>query len=114
MNNYFFRIAMAARARGFAVTPLRNKRPFLHAWNRHPLTMETEIMTAAKEYPTCDVGLVMKRKVGEPFAVDIDSPGVIERMETGQKLPETYMAWTKPRTAPYKRHIFFRHTPYSC
>jgi hypothetical protein len=115
IHNYFLRIAMAARARGFAVTPLRDKRPFLHAWNRHPLATETEIRIAAKEYPTSDVGVVLKRKVGEPFVVDIDSPGVIERTEeeTGNKLPETYTVLSRPQTAPYKRHIFFRHTHYS-
>ena len=114
-DNYFFNVAMAARARGFLVTPLRDKRPFLHAWNRHPLTTETEIRIAAKEYPTCDVGLVLKRRVGEPFVVDIDSPGVIERMEreTGKTLPETYTVLSRPGTAPYKRHIFFRHTKHS-
>jgi len=114
--NYFFKIAMAARARGFVVTPLRDKRPFLHAWNKHPLTTETEIRTAAKEYPACDVGLVMKREVGEPFAIDIDGPNVIERMEheTGKTLPATYTVLTRPVTAPYKRHIFLRHTHYSC
>lgn len=115
-DNHFFTIASAAHARGFAVTPLRDKRPFLHAWNKHPLVTETEILTAAKEYPTCDVGLVLKRGVGEPFAVDIDSPGVIERMEqdTQIKLPETYTVLSRPETALYKRHIFFRHTQYSC
>jgi hypothetical protein len=114
-DNYFFKVAMAARARGFVVTPLRDKRPFLPAWNKHPLTTETEIRTAAKEYPKCDVGVVLKRKVGEPFAIDVDVPGVIERMEqeTGNTLPQTYTVWTKPETAPYKRHIFFRHTAYS-
>src|SRR5450755_649985 len=114
-DNYFFKVAMAARARGFAVTPLRDKRPFIHAWNRHPLTTETEIRTAAKEYQTCDVGVVLKREVGEPVVVDIDSPGVIERMEreTGKTLPETYTVLSRPETAPYKRHIFFRHTKYS-
>jgi bifunctional DNA primase/polymerase-like protein len=61
-GNYFFKVAIAARARGFGVTPLRDKSPFLHAWNKHPLTTETEIRTAAKEYPTCDVGVVLKRK----------------------------------------------------
>lgn len=115
-DNYFFTVAMAARNRGFAVTPLRDKRPFLHAWNRHPLTTETEIRTAAKEYPVCDVGLVMKRGVGEPFAIDIDSPGVIERLEreTQMTLPETYTVLSRPKTAPHRRHIFFRHTQYSC
>jgi len=114
-DNYFLSIAMAARARGFVITPLRDKRPFLPAWNRHPLTTETEIRTAAKEYPACDVGLVMKRKVGEPFAIDIDTPGVIERMEreTEIALPETYTVLSRPVTAPHKRHIFFRHTQYS-
>jgi Bifunctional DNA primase/polymerase, N-terminal len=107
MNNYFFSIAMAARARGFAITPLRDKRPFVLAWNKHPLMTETEIRTAAKEYPTCDVGVVLKRRVGEPFAIDIDVPGVIERMEheTGRALPATYTVLTKPETAPHKRHV---------
>jgi len=114
-DDYFLRVALAARSRGFPVTPLRDKRPFLPAWNRQPLTTETEIRTAAKEYPTCDVGLVMKRKVGEPFAIDVDSPGVIERLEreTQMTLPETYTVLSRPVTAPYKRHIFFRHTEYS-
>ena len=114
-SNYFFTVAMAARNRGFAVTPLRDKRPFLPAWNKHPLVTETEIRTAAKEYPTCDVGLVLKRRVEEPFAIDIDSAGVIERMEreTQMTLPETYTVLSRPATAPHKRHIFFRHTAYS-
>jgi hypothetical protein len=115
-DNNFFTIAMAARARGFAVTPVRDKRPFLPAWNRHPLMTETEISTAAKEYPTCDVGVVLKRRVGEPFAVDVDAPGVTERIvhETGRALPGTYTVLSRPETAPHKRHVFFRHTPYSC
>jgi Bifunctional DNA primase/polymerase, N-terminal len=115
-DNYFLRIATAAQARGFGVTPLRGKRAFLPAWNKHPLTTQTEIRMAAKEYPTCGVGLVLSRRLGEPFAIDVDVAGVVERLEqeTGNKLPKTYMVWTKPETAPYKRHIFFRHTKHSC
>jgi hypothetical protein len=115
-DNYFFSVAMAARARGFAITPLRDKRPFVLAWNKHPLVTETEISTAAKEYPTCDVGVVLKRRVGEPFAIDVDAPGVIERMEreTGEALPATYTVLSRPETAPHKRHVYFRHTPHSC
>jgi len=76
---------------------------------------ETEIRAAAKDCPTCDVGLVLRRKVGEPFAIDIDSSGVIERLEreTQMTLPETYTVLSRPVTAPYKRHIFFRHTAHS-
>src|SRR5260370_8856527 len=115
-HNYFFRIAMTARSRGFVVAPLRDTRPFLYACNRQPMTTETEIRAAAKDCPTCDVGLVLRRKVGEPFAIDIDSPGVIERLEreTQMTLPETYTVLSRPETAPLKRHIFFRHTRYSC
>jgi hypothetical protein len=115
-DNYFLRIAMAAHGRGFGVTPLRDKRPFLHAWNKYPLTTETEIRAAAKDCPNCDVGLVLKRKLGEPFAIDIDSPGVIERLEreTQMTLPATYTVLSRPETAPHKQHIFFRHTQYSC
>src|SRR5260370_14436914 len=97
-HNYFFRIAMTARSRGFVVTPLRDKRPFLYAWNRHPMTTETEIRAAAKDCPTCDVGLVLRRKVGEPFAIDIDSPGVVERLdrEPQMTLPGPYTALSRP------------------
>src|SRR5260370_3033817 len=114
-DNYFFRVASPAHARGFAVTPLRDKRPFLHAWNKYPLTTATEIRAAAKDCPTCDVGLVLRRKVGEPFAIDIDSSGVIDRLEreTQMTLPETYTVLSRPETASHKRHIFFRHTRYS-
>jgi hypothetical protein len=114
MDNYFFRIAMAARGRGFSVIPVRGKSPFIHAWNKHPLTTETEIRIAAKEYPTCDVGVVLKREVGKPFVIDIDSPGVMERIQaTGETLPPTYTVLTKPVSEPHKRHVFFRHTEYS-
>ena len=115
-DNYFLKVAMAARARGFAVTPLRDKRPFLPAWNKHPLRTETEITMAAREYPTCDVGLVLKRQVGQPFVIDIDSEGVIERLEEepGNSLPATYVVLSRPMTEPWKRHLFFRHTPYTC
>ncbi len=115
-DSYFLAIALAARGRGFVVTPVRDKRPFLPNWNKYPLTTETEITTAAKEYPTCDVGLVLKRQVGQPFVVDVDSEGVIERMEkeTGRKLPPTYTVLSRPEKARHKQHIFFRHTPYTC
>ena len=64
---------------------------------------------------TCDVGVLLKRRVGEPFAIDIDVPGGTERIEheTGEALPATYTVLSRPVTAPYKRHIFFRHTHYS-
>jgi hypothetical protein len=35
------------------------------------------------------------------------------QQEMGQILPETYTVLSRPGTAPYKRHIFFRHTKHS-
>ena len=62
-----------------------------------------------------DVGIVLKRRLGEPFSIDIDAPGVIERMEreTGKSLPETYTVLSRPVTAAHKRHVSLRHTHYS-
>jgi hypothetical protein len=32
--------------------------------------------------------------------------------ETGKSLPETYVVQSRPDTAPYKRHVYFRQTEY--
>jgi hypothetical protein len=68
----------------------------------------------AVEFPHRDVGIVLKGHAGNVFVWDIDKEGVTERMEqeTGQTLPETYVVQSRPETAPYKRHVYFRQTEY--
>jgi hypothetical protein len=66
----------------------------------------------AAEFPHRDVGIVLRGHAGSVFVWDIDKRGVIERMEleTGRTLPETYVVQSRPDTAPYKRHVYFRQT----
>jgi hypothetical protein len=68
----------------------------------------------AAEFPHRDVGIVVKGHAGSVFVWDIDKEGVTERMEldTGDRLPETYVVQSRPVTAPHKRHVYFRQTEY--
>jgi hypothetical protein len=51
---------------------------------------------------------------GDNVIFDIDAKGVLEEVEAkiGQ-LPYGYMVYSRPRTAPWKQHRYFRHTAYS-
>jgi len=110
----FLAVALAARRRGFEwVIPVDDKSPLLRHWNRFSMSStETELHLLAKEFPEREVGVVLKGHAGSVFVWDIDQPGVLERMEqeTGRTLPETYVVQSRPTTAPFKRHIYFRQT----
>jgi hypothetical protein len=107
---------MAARARGFTwIVPVDDKAPLRRAWLKYNVTKtETELNLMAAEFPHRDVGIVLKGHAGSIFVWDIDKEGVIERMEreTGKSLPETYIVQSRPETAPYKRHVYLRQTPF--
>jgi Bifunctional DNA primase/polymerase, N-terminal len=110
----FLGVALAARRRGFEwVIPVDDKSPLLRHWNRFSMSStETELRLLAKEFPDREVGVVLKGHAGSVFVWDIDQPGVLERMEreTGRTLPETYVVRSRPETAPYKQHVYFRQT----
>lgn len=110
-------IATAALNRGFKVTPVHplEKRAVLHNWNRSPTTTLSEVLQHAKDFPTYNVGVVGRRGIGNHCFLDIDAEGVTERIEaeTGQTMPLTYMVCSRPHTAPWKRHYYFKQTRYS-
>jgi hypothetical protein len=110
-------IAKAALDRGFRITPVHplEKRGLLYNWNKHPTTVLSEVFQQARDFPTHNVGIVGRRGVGNHCFLDIDATGVIERMEqeTGQKLPLTYTVCSRPQTAPWKTHYYFKQTAYS-
>ena len=115
-GNPFLQVALAARERGFRwITPVRDKKPRLMRYNTWCRSRTlTELRDLADDFPDCEVGIVLRR--GERCLVwDIDSEGVVERMEreTGMTLPETYTVLSRPKTAPHKRHIFFLQTQHS-
>jgi hypothetical protein len=92
-----------------------DKAPLRRSWLKFNVTRTlTELNLLAAEFPHRDVGIVLKGHVGSVFVWDIDQDGVTERMEreTGKCLPETYVVQSRPETAPYKRHVYFRQTEY--
>src|ERR1035437_3851310 len=110
-------IATAALNRGFKITPVHpwEKRAVLHNWNRNPTTTLSEVLQHAKDFPTHNVGIVGRRGVGNDCFLDVDADGVVGRIEseTGRKMPLTYTVCSRPQTAPWKRHYYFKQTSYS-
>jgi hypothetical protein len=110
-------IATAALERGFKVTPVSpaEKRGVLLRWNRHPSTNRSEIMQHAKDYPTHNVGIVGRRGIGNEMFLDIDADGVLEQIEreSGREMPPTFTVASRPQSAPWKRHYYFKQTAYS-
>jgi Bifunctional DNA primase/polymerase, N-terminal len=113
----YIAIATEALNRGFRITPVHplEKRGVLYNWNRQPTTTLSEVLQHAKDFPNHNVGIVGRRGVGNHCFLDIDADGVVERIEqeTGQKMPVTYTVCSRPQTAPWKKHFYFRQTAYS-
>jgi hypothetical protein len=115
----FLTVALAAWNRGFRwLTPVDDKRALREKWQKFNRTETlTGLRDVADDFPHAGVGIVMRHGVEEPFVIDIDKDidvlGRLER-ETGETLPETYQVQSRPVTAPYKKHLFFRQTAYSC
>src|SRR5712692_1237785 len=113
----FLAVATAAHNRGFPVCPVHpaEKRGVFWAQYKHPAKNLSEIRQLSKDYPRHNVGIVGRRGVGNLAFLDIDSEGTLERIETvtGHKLPESYAVQSRPQSAPWKRHVYFRQTAYS-
>ena len=91
------------------------KRGALPRWNRHPSTKLSEIIQHAIDYPTHNVGVVGRRGIGNDMFLDIDAEGVLEQIEreTGRGMPPTFTVASRPQSAPWKRHYYFKQTAYS-
>lgn len=117
----YFQIVKPLLERGFPVYPSHEEssKGGSEGWNRLAKDAEYADLTThrilACKHPDRNAVVVGKRGIRAIFFLDIDSPGVLERMEaeTGQKCPETYTVQTRPQTAPYKRHLYFRHSVHS-
>jgi hypothetical protein len=111
----FLTVALAARSRGFTwVAPVDDKAVCRKSWLKFNITKtETDLRLMAAEFPHHEVGIVLKGNAGSVFVWDIDKPGVLDRMKRdGIELPATYIVQSRPKTAPYKMHIYFKQTPY--
>jgi len=113
----YLAIATAALNRGFKVTPIHplEKRGVLYNWNRNPTTTLSEVIQQAKEFPNYNVGVVGRRGVGNHCFLDIDADGVVDQIEreTGRRMPVTYTVCSRPETARWKKHYYFKQTEFS-
>ncbi|HTT24500.1 MAG TPA: bifunctional DNA primase/polymerase [Candidatus Sulfotelmatobacter sp.] len=113
----YVQIATPLVERGFRVTPVHpeTKSGVMLNWQNHQATTPDEVQKHAKYYPHHNVGVVGKRGVGRHMFLDIDAEGVVERIEeeSGRKMPQTYTVCSRPKSATYKRHLYFTQTPYS-
>jgi hypothetical protein len=117
MTTNYLQVATAQLERGFKVVPVHplEKRGVLWNQYRNPATTLSEVIQHAKDFPAHNVGVVGMHGVGNHCFLDIDADGVVERIETesGHKMPLTYTVGSRPQSAPWKRHFYFRQTAYS-
>jgi hypothetical protein len=113
----FVAIATPLVERGFRVTPVHTetKMGVMKNWQKFQLTTIEDVRKYAKYFPHHNVGVVGKRGVGRHCFLDVDAPGVVERIEneTKQTMPKGYRVKSSPRSKPYKTHFYFTQTPYS-
>ena len=70
----------------------------------------------ALKFPDHNAAVISRRGIGNLMFLDIDADGMLETIEkeTGQKLARiTFSVCSRPQSAPYKRHFYFRQTKYS-
>jgi hypothetical protein len=117
MNTNYLQVATKQLERGFKVCPVHplQKRGVLWNQYRQPATTISEVMQHAKDFSDYNVGVVGVRGIGNLCFLDIDADGVTERIqqETSQQMPMTYTVSSRPQSAPWKRHFYFRQTAYS-
>src|ERR1035438_5492000 len=114
----FVSIATPLVNRGFRVTPVHpeTKMGAMKNWQNWQITNPAEVLKySTGKYANHNVGVVGKRGVGRHCFLDVDAPGVVERIEneTKQTMPKGYRVKSSPMLKPYKTHFYFRQTPYS-
>ena len=75
------------------------------------ITTPAEVLKYSKgKYAKHNVGVVGKRGVGRHCFLDVDAPGVVERIEseTKHEMPKGYRVKSSPTSKPYKTHFYFK------
>jgi hypothetical protein len=114
----YYKIAMPMIEKGFTVWPVKpEEKTGEFGWNTQAhYADEAAHRCLARKFPNHNAAIVSKRGIGNLMFLDIDSAGVLERIEkeTGQSISgTTYSVCSRPQSAPYKRHFYFRQTAYS-
>jgi hypothetical protein len=112
----YHKIAMPMFKKGFIVWPVKPEpeKTGEFGWNTQAYYADEIVHRClAKKFPNHNAAIVSKRGVGNLMFLDIDSAGVLARIEeeTGRKMSgTTYSVCSRPQSAPYKRHFYFRQT----
>jgi hypothetical protein len=115
-DSRYYKIAMPMLEKGFTVWPVKPEpeKTGEYGWNTLAYFGDEVVHRClAKKFPNHNAAVISKRGVGNLMFLDIDSAGVLERIEneTGQNLSgTTYSVCSRPQSAPYKRHFYFRQT----
>ena len=96
----FVAIATPLVKRGFRVTPVHpeTKMGVMKNWQKFQLTTIEDVQKYAEYFPHHNVGVVGKRGVGRHCFLDVDAPGVVERIEkeTKHEMPKGYRVKSSP------------------
>src|ERR1035441_2243154 len=115
----YYNIAVPMLEKGFTVWPVRPEpeKAGEFGWNTQAYYADEIVhRCVARKFPNHNAAVISKRGVGNLMFLDIDSPGGLERLEeeTGQQISgTTFSVCSRPQSAPYKRHFYFRQTDYS-
>jgi hypothetical protein len=115
-DSRYYTIATPMRKKCFTVWPVKPEpeKAGEFGWNTHAYYADEIVHRClAKKFPDHNAAVISKRGIGNLLFLDIDSPGVLERIEveTGQKISGiTFSVCSRPHSAPYKRHFYFRQT----
>ena len=107
------------RRKGYTVWPVKPEpeKTGEYGWNTHAYYADEIVHRClARKFPNHNAAVVGDSGVGNLMFVDIDSAGVLERIEAeaGQKIAgTTFSVCSRPQSAPYKRHFYYRQTAYS-
>ncbi len=117
-NSFFVKTGLPLVRRGFYITPLHpaTKCAVIPRWQKHQARSLTGLLRYAKgKYADYNLGVVSWKGLDNLCFLDIDADGVVQRIEqeTGRTIPATYTVCSRPDTAPFKRHYYFRQTAYS-
>lgn len=112
----YYNIASAMREKGFTVWPVKPEpeKTGEYGWNSQAYYADDIVHRClGNKFPDHNAAVISKRGVGNLMFLDIDSDGVLEQIEseTGHCLSAlTYSVCSRPESAPYKRHFYFRQT----
>jgi len=114
----FVAIATPLVERGFRVTPVHpeTKMGVMKNWQNWQITTPAEVLEySTGKYANHNVGVVGKHGIGRHCFLDVDAPGVVERIEheTKHEMPKGYRVKSSPTFKPYKTHFYFTQTLYS-